>query len=190
MTSIVVETTAIPAVLTIIPQRFGDRRGFFSETYNRKAFLEAGLDYDFVQDNHSRSSRGVLRGMHLQIGEGVAKLVRCARGEILDVIVDVRAGSPTYRRWQAFTLDDRAHHQLFVPVGFAHGFCTLSDVADVVYRQSGYYAPALERTIAYDDPELAIAWPPGIDFIVSERDAKARTLREQADELRFGDPPA
>ena len=140
---------------------------------------------DFVQENHSRSSRGVLRGMHLQISPGIAKLIRCARGEILDVIVDVRTDSPTYRRWQAFTLDDRSHHQLFVPVGFAHGFCTLSDVADVVYRQSGYYEPALERTIAYDDPELAIEWPPGIDFIVSERDGAARSLREQAHELRF-----
>jgi dTDP-4-dehydrorhamnose 3,5-epimerase len=185
----VLETELADARL-IVPTVHADARGFFAEVFRRDHFDALGIGVEFVQDNHSRSSRGVLRGMHLQIGEGVAKLVRCARGEILDVIVDVRACSPTYRRWQAFTLDDRAHHQLFVPVGFAHGFCTLSDVADVVYRQSAYYAPALERTIAYDDPELAIAWPPGIDFIVSERDAKARTLREQADELRFGDPPA
>jgi dTDP-4-dehydrorhamnose 3,5-epimerase len=170
----------------IVPTVHADARGFFAEVFRRDHFDALGTGVDFVQDNHSRSARGVLRGMHLQIGEGVAKLVRCARGEILDVIVDVRADSPTYRRWQAFTLDDRAHHQLFVPVGFAHGFCTLSEAADVVYRQSGYYAPELERTIAYDDPELAIDWPAGIDFIVSERDANARSLREQADELRFG----
>jgi dTDP-4-dehydrorhamnose 3,5-epimerase len=177
--------TALADAKLIVPTVHADDRGFFCEVFRRDRYEAAGIAADFIQDNHSRSSRGVLRGMHLQIGEGVAKLVRCARGEILDVIIDVRADSPTYRRWQAFTLDDRAHHQLFVPVGFAHGFCTLSDLADVVYRQSGYYAPELERTIAYDDPELAIEWPAGIDFVVSERDANARSLREQADELRF-----
>ncbi|MGD0385001.1 MAG: dTDP-4-dehydrorhamnose 3,5-epimerase [Solirubrobacteraceae bacterium] len=181
----VLETTLADAKL-IVPTVHQDQRGFFCEVYRRDRFDAVGIVADFVQDNHSRSSRGVLRGMHLQIGAGIAKLIRCARGEILDVIVDVRADSPTYRRWQAFTLDDRSHHQLFVPVGFAHGFCTLSDVADVVYSQSGYYEPALERTIAYDDPELAIEWPAGIEFIVSERDANARSLREQAGELRFG----
>ena len=184
----VLETELADARL-IVPTVHADARGFFAEVFRRDRFDEIGTGVEFVQDNHSRSSRGVLRGMHLQIGDGVAKLVRCARGEILDVIVDVRAGSPTYARWQAFALDDREHRQLFVPVGFAHGFCTLSEVADVVYRQSGYYAPQLERTIAYDDPQLAIEWPTGIDFIVSERDAQARTLREQADELYFGDAP-
>jgi len=143
-----------------------------------------------VQDNHSRSTRGVLRGMHLQIGDGVAKLVRCARGEILDVIVDLRPQSPTYRQWRAFNLDDRTHQLLFVPVGFAHGFCTLSEVADVVYSQTGYYSPELERAIAHDDPELAIEWPTGIEFLLSARDAAARTLREQADELQFPYPSA
>jgi len=177
--------TALADAKLIVPTVYRDQRGFFCEVYRRDHFESLGIAADFMQDNHSRSSRGVLRGMHLQIGRGVAKLIRCARGEILDVIVDVRADSPTYRRWQAFTLDDRLHHQLFVPVGFAHGFCTLSDLADVVYSQSGYYEPALERTIAYDDPELAIEWPAGIEFIVSERDANARSLREQAGELRF-----
>jgi dTDP-4-dehydrorhamnose 3,5-epimerase len=180
--------TALADAKLIVPTVHPDARGFFFEAYHRDRYEALGIAVDFCQDNHSRSTRGVLRGMHLQIGAGVAKLVRCARGEILDVIVDVRADSPTYRHWQAFMLDDRSHHQLFVPVGFAHGFCTLSEVADVVYRQSGYYAPELERTIAYDDAELAIEWPAGIDFILSERDANARTLREQAEELRFGGP--
>ena len=126
--------------------------------------------------------------MHLQIGAGVAKLVRCVRGEILDVIVDVRRGSPTFARWEAFTLDDRAHHQLYVPVGFAHGFATISEVADVAYRQSGYYAPALERTIAHDDPQLAIEWPSGLALQTSARDAAAPTLAEVEDELPFTYP--
>ena len=141
---------------------------------------------EFVQDNHSRSSRGVLRGMHLQVGAGIAKLVRCVRGEILDAIVDVRHGSPAYGRSIVVTLDDREHHQLYVPVGFAHGFCVISDVADVVYRQSGYYDPQLERSIAFDDPEIAIAWPTGMTFTVSERDRAAPRLSAVAAELPFG----
>jgi dTDP-4-dehydrorhamnose 3,5-epimerase len=183
----VLETELADARL-IVPTPHGDARGFFCEVYRRDQFEALGIDADFVQDNHSRSLRGVLRGMHLQVGAGIAKLVRCARGEILDVIVDLREGSPTYRRWQSFTLDDRSHHMLFVPVGFAHGFCTISDVADVVYRQTGYHAPELERSIAYDDPALAIQWPSGIDFVVSERDASAPTLGEQAHELLFPYP--
>jgi len=178
--------TALADAKLIVPTVHVDARGFFCEVYRRDRFEACGIDVEFVQDNHSRSSHGVLRGMHLQMGTGIAKLVRCARGEILDVIVDVRRDSPTYRGWEAFALDDRSHHQLFVPVGFAHGFCTLSEVADVCYRQTGYYDPKLERTIAYDDPELAIEWPRHLELIVSERDAAARTLGEQADELVFG----
>ena len=178
--------TALPDAKLIVPTVHGDARGFFCEVYRRDRFEALGIDADFVQDNQSRSSRGVLRGLHLQIGAGVAKLVRCARGEIFDVIVDVRPQSPTYGRWQGFTLDDRTHHLLFVPVGFAHGFCTLSEVADVCYRQTGYYEPDLERAIAYGDPELAIEWPRHVELIVSDRDAAARTLAEQADELQFG----
>lgn len=181
-----VRDTTLAGAKLIVPTVHHDARGFFCEVYRHDQLAAGGIDVAFVQDNHSRSSRGVLRGMHLQIGRGIAKLVRCARGEILDVIVDVRRDSATYGRWEAFTLDDRDHHQLFVPVGFAHGFCALSDLADVVYSQSGYYAPELERTIAHDDPELAIEWPAGIELIVSDRDAAARTLREQADELHFG----
>jgi dTDP-4-dehydrorhamnose 3,5-epimerase len=170
----------------IVPAVHADERGFFSEVYRRDVLAAAGISADFVQDNQSRSTRGVVRGMHLQIGAGVAKLVRCARGEILDVIADVRADSPTYGRWQSFDLDDRSQHVLFVPVGFAHGFCVVSETADVCYSQSAYYDPQAERTIAYDDPELAIQWPSGLDYVVSARDAAARTLREQADEMVFG----
>jgi dTDP-4-dehydrorhamnose 3,5-epimerase len=177
--------TTLPGAVVIVPTVHGDERGFFLESYRREAFVALGLADEFVQDNHSRSARGVLRGMHLQIGAGIAKLVRCARGEILDVIVDVRHGSPTYGRWEAFTLDDRDHHQLYVPIGFAHGFCVLSEVADVVYRQNGYYDPALERTIAYDDPQIGIAWPAGGAFTVSERDRTAPPLSAVAPELPF-----
>jgi dTDP-4-dehydrorhamnose 3,5-epimerase len=177
--------TTMPDAALLVPAVHGDERGFFVETFRSERLAALGIADEFVQDNHSRSRRGVVRGMHLQVGAGVAKLVRCARGEILDVIVDVRRGSPTYGRWEAFTLDDREHHQLYVPVGFAHGFCVLSELADVAYRQSGYYDPALERTIAYDDPQLAIAWPAEPAPIVSERDRAAPPLSAVAVELPF-----
>ncbi len=141
---------------------------------------------EFVQDNHSRSSRGVVRGMHFQIGDGVAKLVRCARGSIVDVAVDLRAGSPTYGRWDAAELDDQNMRSLYVPIGFAHGFCVTSEVADVVYKQSAYYDAAVERGIAWDDPDLAISWPLPLDQLtVSERDAAAPRLADIAAELPF-----
>lgn len=161
-----------------------DSRGFFQETYREDAFAELGIRDRFIQDNHSRSERGVLRGMHFQIGEGQAKLVRCARGAIYDVIVDIRRGSPTYGQWEAHVLDDESHEQLYVPVGFAHGFCVTSGVADVVYKCSTYYDPELERGIAYDDPEIGIEWP-DLDRVVSERDSRAPRLAEIADELPF-----
>ena len=123
--------------------------------------------------------------MHFHIGDGVAKLVRCARGRIVDVIVDLRRGSPTYAQWEAFALDDASMRELYVPVGFAHGFCVLSEVADVLYKQTAYYDPAVERGIAWDDPEVAIAWPAEIEPIVSARDAAAPRLAELADELPF-----
>jgi dTDP-4-dehydrorhamnose 3,5-epimerase len=178
-------TTTLPDALVLAPVVHGDARGFFQETWRRDTFAGLGLTDDFVQDNHSRSARGVLRGMHLQLGDGVAKLVRCMRGEIFDVIVDVRRGSPAYGRWEGFTLDDRDHRQLYVPVGFAHGFCVLSDVADVAYRQTAYYDVTLERAIAHDDPDLAIAWPADVEPLVSERDRAAPRLREIAAELPF-----
>jgi dTDP-4-dehydrorhamnose 3,5-epimerase len=174
-----------PVVLE--PRVFGDERGFFSETYRQEWHASVGIPAQerFIQDNHSRSTRGVVRGMHFHIGDGVAKLVRCARGRILDVIVDLRRGSPTYAQWEAVPLDDEDMRVFYVPVGFAHGFCVLSDVADVLYKQTAYYDPAIERGIAWNDPDVAIEWPAEIEPIVSARDAAAPTLRELADELQF-----
>ncbi|HYH58761.1 MAG TPA: dTDP-4-dehydrorhamnose 3,5-epimerase [Thermoleophilaceae bacterium] len=162
----------------------GDERGFFLETYRADRLAELGIREEWVQDNHSRSSRGVLRGMHFQLGEGQAKLVRCARGAILDVVVDIRPGSPTFGEWEAVQLDEESGLMLYVSVGFAHGFCVTTDVADVVYKCSSYYDPAVERTIAYDDPDLAIDWPE-LDLVVSERDRNAPRLTEIAHELPF-----
>jgi dTDP-4-dehydrorhamnose 3,5-epimerase len=162
---------------------YGDNRGFFQETYRRDAFAELGIDLDFVQDNHSRSRRGIVRGMHFQ--PGMAKLVRCARGAILDVLVDVRRGSPAFSEWEAFELSDENHRQLYCPDGFAHGFCVLSEEADVVYKTSTYYAPELERGFAYDDPAVGIEWPEGLELITSPRDASAPFLAEIAPSLPF-----
>ncbi len=180
--------TRLSGVVVIEPAVHGDERGFFIETYKRAWHEQAGIpsEQSFVQDNHSRSTRGVVRGLHLQVGDGVAKLVRCARGRILDVAVDVRRGSPTYGQWVGEVLDDENMRELYVPVGFAHGFCALSDVADVLYKQSTYYDAAVERSIAWDDPDIAVEWPlPRDELTVSERDASAPRLREIASELPF-----
>lgn len=180
--------TRIPGPVLIEPSVFADERGFFAETYRREWHAGAGIpDSDtFIQDNHSRSSRGVVRGMHFHVGAGVAKLVRCARGRILDVVVDLRRGSPTYGEWEGHELDDESMRVLYVPVGFAHGFCVLSDVADVIYKQTAYYDPALERGIAWDDPDVAVHWPlPLEELAVSARDSTAPALRELAAELPF-----
>jgi dTDP-4-dehydrorhamnose 3,5-epimerase len=181
-------STRLPGLVAVEPSTHGDERGFFCETYRSAWNAELGIDEHvrFVQDNHSRSSRGVLRGMHFQVGAGVAKLVRCARGRIVDVAVDLRRGSPTYGEWERVELDDERMRELFVPVGFAHGFCVLSDVADVIYKQTAYYDPSLERGIAWNDPDVAIDWPlPAAQLIVSERDSRAPLLRELAPELPF-----
>jgi dTDP-4-dehydrorhamnose 3,5-epimerase len=178
----------LAGLVVIEPSVHGDERGFFVETYRRKWHSEAGIpaQQQFVQDNHSRSTRGVVRGMHFQVGQGVAKLVRCARGSIFDVAVDLRRGSPTYGRWEGVELDDESMRELYVPVGFAHGFCVLSEVADVLYKQSAYYAPAVEQAIAWDDPDVGIQWPlPVEELSVSDRDAAAPRLSEVADELPF-----
>jgi dTDP-4-dehydrorhamnose 3,5-epimerase len=180
--------TRLAGLLAIEPVAHGDERGFFCETYRSEWHAELGIPEGerFIQDNHSRSSRGVVRGMHFHLGPGVAKLVRCARGRIVDVGVDLRKGSPTYGQWEGVELDDHSMRMLYVPVGFAHGFCVLSDVADVIYKQSAYYDPELERGIAWDDPDVGIDWPlPRQELIVSERDAKAPLLSELADELPF-----
>jgi dTDP-4-dehydrorhamnose 3,5-epimerase len=177
--------TRLDGPLLLAPTVHADERGFFVETYRRSTYGELGVPEELVQQNHSRSRRGVVRGMHLQVGAGIGKLVRCARGAIFDVVVDVRRGSPTFGDWEAFELTDENHHQVWCPVGFAHGFCVLSDMADVIYAQSGYYAPDLERGIHYADPEVGIEWPDGLELIPSERDSHAPRLAEVADELPF-----
>ncbi|MBA3808000.1 MAG: dTDP-4-dehydrorhamnose 3,5-epimerase [Solirubrobacterales bacterium] len=180
--------TGIEGLVALQPTAHADERGFFVETYRREQHTEIGIDpaLELIQDNHSRSTRGVVRGLHFQLGAGVAKLVRCARGAILDVGVDLRRGSPTYGQWEGVVLDDVAMRQVYVPVGFAHGFCALSEVADVIYKQSAYYDPEVERGIAWDDPDIAIDWSlPKAELTVSERDARAPRLREIADELPF-----
>ena len=177
--------TRLAGLLIIQSVVHGDERGFFVETYRSNAFAELGIDVAFVQDNHSRSRRGVVRGMHFQVGEGVGKLVRCPRGRILDVAVDVRRGSPTFGQWEGVELDDTGGRALWVPVGFAHGFCVLSEVADVNYKQTAYYDPELEGGIAYDDPEVGIAWPEDVELQPSARDAAAPRLSEIADTLPF-----
>jgi dTDP-4-dehydrorhamnose 3,5-epimerase len=178
----------LEGLVVIEPSVYPDERGFFCETYRQEWNEEVGLPAQdlFVQDNHSRSTRGVVRGMHFHIGNGVAKLVRCARGRILDVAVDLRRGSPTYGQWEGVELDEESMRELYLPVGFAHGFCVLSDVADVMYKQTAYYDPAVERGIAWNDPDVAIHWPlPVAELIVSDRDAAAPRLREIGDELPF-----
>jgi len=177
--------TRLDGPVLVKPVIHGDERGFFHESYRRNVYAELGIPEEFVQDNHSRSGHGIVRGMHFQVGHGAAKLVRCARGAILDVVVDIRRGSPTFGEWEAFVLSDENLHQLCCPVGFAHGFCVLSDVADVMYKQAPYYDQALERGIAYDDPDVAIAWPSGIELKASERDSNAPLLRDVEHELPF-----
>jgi len=177
--------TTLAGVLAIEPAVHGDHRGFFAETFRADAWSAAGIGVEFVQDNHSRSRRGTLRGLHFQTAPGQAKLVRCARGAIFDVVVDLRRDSPTFGRWEGFTLDDESMRQLYVPIGFAHGFCVMSEVADVVYKCSSYYDAATEAGVAWDDPEIGIAWPLGVEPIVSERDAGAPRLAEVAAALPF-----
>jgi dTDP-4-dehydrorhamnose 3,5-epimerase len=168
--------TRLEGPLLIEPTVHGDERGFFLETFRTMTMSELGIGDEWVQDNHSRSGRGVLRGMHFQ--PGMAKLIRCARGAILDVVVDIRPGSTSFGRWESFELDDRDHRQLYVPDGFAHGFCVLSEAADVVYRCSAYYEADRESGFRYDDPDVAIDWPEELELRSSERDRSAPLLRE------------
>ena len=176
--------TRLDGPVLVEPHAFADRRGFFAETYRRNELAALGVAEDFVQDNHSRSTLGVVRGIHFAVGHGQAKLVRCARGSIFDVIVDLRRGSPSFGGWEGFELDDEALRQLYVPIGFGHGFCVTSEVADVVYKLSTYYDPALERGFAYDDPEVGIEWPE-LELVASERDTGAPPLGEIAADLPF-----
>lgn len=174
--------TRLDGLVLIQPMVHADARGFFVETYGREASRAVGIDVDFVQDNHSRSSRDALRGLHYQRRPGQAKLVRAARGAIWDVVVDIRPDSPTFGDFEAFELDDVTHRQLFVPIGFAHGFCVLSEVADVAYKVSSPFDGGEERGIAWDDPALAIPWPVP-DPILSERDRRNPILAEAVPDL-------
>jgi dTDP-4-dehydrorhamnose 3,5-epimerase len=177
--------TRLEGPILVQPTIHGDERGFFHETYRRNVYADLGIPEEFVQDNHSRSGRGIVRGMHFQMGDGMAKLVRCARGAILDVVIDLRRGSPTFGEWEAFELNDENLHQLYVPVGFAHGFCVTGEIADVMYKCDSYYDESIERGIKYDDPDVGIEWPTDIELIPSRRDATAPTLAEVAGELPF-----
>jgi dTDP-4-dehydrorhamnose 3,5-epimerase len=176
--------TKLDGVALIEPQVHGDERGFFVETFSRERWRELGVDAEFVQHNHSRSGKGTLRGLHFQTEPGQAKLLRCARGSILDVAVDLRRGSPTYGEWEGHVLDDERHRQLFVPIGFAHGFVVLSEVADVAYLVSSLYDPATEAGIAWDDPDVGVDWQVS-EPLLSGRDETAPTLAEIADQLPF-----
>lgn len=177
--------TRLDGVVLIEPEVHGDERGFLVETYRGDRWRELGVGVDFVQDNHSRSARNILRGLHFQTSPGQAKLVRCLRGRIWDVAVDLRRDSPTYRQWEGHELDDERHRQLFVPVGFAHGFCVLSEVADVVYMTSAYYDPAREGGFVFNDPDVGIEWPFDIELMPSERDRTAPRLAEIKSSLPF-----
>jgi len=174
--------TEIDGLVLVEPQVHGDSRGFFLETFAREEWRALGVDVEFVQQNHSRSSRGTLRGLHFQTSPGQAKLIRCARGEILDVAVDLRRDSPTYGRWEAQVLDDESHRQFFVPIGFAHGFVVLSEVADVCYQVSSLYDPATEAGISWDDPDIGVDWRLA-DPLLSERDKTAPRLADVGDSL-------
>jgi dTDP-4-dehydrorhamnose 3,5-epimerase len=176
--------TEIPGALIIEPDIYHDERGFFVETSRAEWFRDLGITHDWAQDNHSRSTRGVLRGLHFQTQPGQAKLIRCARGRILDVIVDLRRGSPAYGRAVGAELDDETARLLYVPIGLAHGFVVLSDVADVIYRCSAYFDPATEAGIAWDDPDVKAPWP-DIEVTVSARDQAAPRLAEVAGTLPF-----
>ncbi len=176
--------TRLQGPVLFAPTVHGDERGFFMETFRADTWAAAGLPTDFVQDNHSRSRRGTVRGIHFQTQPGQAKLVRVARGSVLDVVVDLRRGSPTFGEWESHRLDDERGLELFIPIGFGHGFCVLSDVADFVYKVTSYFEPATEKGFRYDDPEVGIEWPE-LELLYSERDRTAPRLAEIADTLPF-----
>lgn len=180
-----IETTILPDVLLLTPRVFRDARGFFFESYNQYTLRNHGIDTIFVQDNHSQSVRGTLRGLHFQLAPmAQVKLIRCVRGVIWDVAVDIRVGSPTFGRWVGVELSADNFKQIFIPVGFAHGFCVLSDEAEVLYKTSQVYSPAHERSIAWNDPTLAISWPV-TDPLLSERDRQAPVLAAYLAEKPF-----
>lgn len=174
-----IDKTHLAGLLLIKPKAFGDERGFFLETYSRDRYREGGIDAEFVQANHSRSVRGVLRGLHFQTDPGQAKLVYCPRGKVWDVAVDIRKNSSTFGQYFSVELSDANHYQLYIPVGFAHGFCVTSEVADFTYMVGSLYGPATESGIAYDDPRIRIDWPlKKEELIISGRDQDNPTLKD------------
>lgn len=171
---------SLPGVILIEPKVFGDARGFFIETWRESLLQNAGVDVRFVQDNHSRSQRGVLRGLHYQLVQPQGKLVRVSQGAVFDVAVDVRVGSPNFGQWFGAVLDDNSHRMMYVPPGFAHGFCVLSDTADFLYKCTDYYHPASEQGVAWNDPDIGIAWPDmGVAPTLSAKDQTALRLKDQ-----------
>ena len=171
--------TTIPDVLILEPKVFGDARGFFLESYNRQVFSEAtGVDVDFVQDNHSRSSQNVLRGVHYQITQPQGKLVRATRGRVFDVAVDLRKSSAHFGQWVGVVLSEENNRQFWIPPGFGHGFLVLSEIADFLYKTTDYYAPQYERCIMWDDPDLSIDWPIDEEPILSNKDLQGSSLQD------------
>lgn len=170
--------TSLPGVLIVEPKVFGDARGFFFESWNERAFAQAtGVDLRFVQDNHSRSARGVLRGLHYQIRQPQGKLVRVVRGAVFDVAVDLRRSSPAFGRWVGVELSEDNHRELWVPPGFGHGFVVVSEMAEVLYKTTDYWAPQHERSLLWDDPQVGVAWPlDGIEPLLSAKDAAGLPL--------------
>jgi dTDP-4-dehydrorhamnose 3,5-epimerase len=176
--------TRLDGLVLLAPKIFGDERGFFMETFRADAWSEHGVPTDFVQHNHSRSRKGTVRGIHFQTDPGQGKLVRVARGNVWDVVVDLRRGSPTFGEWEAVELNDETCQQLYIPVGFGHGFCVQSETADFLYAVTNYYDPATEAGFRFDDPDVGIEWP-DVELLYSERDRTAPRLAEIADELPF-----
>jgi len=173
-----IRPTALPDVLLIEPRVFEDSRGFFLESFNRRAFRDAGIDAEFVQDNHSLSRRGVLRGLHYQIAHAQGKLVRVIAGEVFDVAVDLRRASPSFGRHVAITLSAADHRMLFIPPGFAHGFLVVSDVAEFLYKTTDYWYPDYERTLRWNDPALGIDWPTTDQPLLAPKDAEGASLAD------------
>jgi len=177
--------TRLDGLVLLAPVVHGDARGFFAETFRADVAEPLGIPTAFVQDNHSRSRQGTLRGIHFQTQPGQGKLVRVTRGRVFDVVVDLRRGSPTFGEWEGVELTDTGGETLWIPVGFGHGFLVLSEDADFVYKCTNYYDPATEAGIRYDDPDVGVEWPSGVELLYSERDATAPRLSEVADSLPF-----
>ena len=171
--------TAISGVVLIKPKVFGDERGFFIESYKKSLFVANGIGADFIQDNHSKSAKGVLRGLHYQLDPNAqGKLVRCVKGAVFDVAVDIRHGSPSFGKWVGYELSEENKHMLWIPAGFAHGFVTLEDDTEFLYKTTGEYAPECDRGIKFDDPEIGIKWPKLANLLLSEKDQKQPLLRD------------